>query len=88
VTFGDRVPVVSMAKNLAQLYLSTPSVISGGLRRLFFSEYRGMLGDDEIAKRVCDTLPGLVRGEDILYVSPDGDVCESAAVLFQELFER
>jgi len=88
VTFGDRISALSMAKNLAQLYLSTPSIIDGGLRRLFFSEYRGMLGDDETTRRVRDALPGLVRDEDILYVSPDGDVCESAAVLFQDLFER
>ena len=88
VTFGDRLPAASMAKNLAQLYLSTPSVICGELRRLFFSEYQDMLGDDGVAKRVCDILAGLVRGEDILYVSPEGDVIESAAVLFQELFEE
>lgn len=88
VTFGDRVPVDSMAKNLAQLHLSTPSVIDCGLRRLFFSEYRGMLEDEDIGRRVCEALPGLVRGEDILYVSPVGDVCESAKAIFQELFER
>ena len=88
VTFGDRVPVISMAKNLAQLYLSTPSVIDGELRRLFFSDYRNILGDEETAQHVHKALSGLVGGENILYVSPDGDVRESAAVLFQELFER
>jgi len=88
VAFGDRVPVASMAKNLTQLHLSTPSVIGGDLRRLFFSEYRDMLGDDGIAGRVCERLPELIRGEDILYVSPEGDVTESAASLFQELFEK
>jgi hypothetical protein len=87
VTFGRRIPMAAMAKNLAQLYLSTPLAIDGGLRRLFFSEYRHMLGDDAAADRVCGRLSELVRGEDILSVSPEGDVVEPAASLYRELFE-
>jgi tRNA A-37 threonylcarbamoyl transferase component Bud32 len=88
VTFGERVSVLSMIKNLSQLHLSIPPVIDGELRRLFFSEYRDILKNDEIADRVCKGLAERVRGEDILYVSPEGDVKAPAGSIFRELFER
>jgi tRNA A-37 threonylcarbamoyl transferase component Bud32 len=86
VTFGREVSARRRAKNLAQIYLSTPGAVDAEARRGFCEAYGkaldGQGGRDAVWRRVRE----MVRGRDILYVGPAGDVTEDGRTLFDELW--
>lgn len=94
VSFTTGVNLKRRARNLSQLYLSTPKMIGAGDRRTFFKKYMDTIGDitgdvtgrggegEKIKRKVMNN----VRGEKLLFVSERGDVIEDGRDLFVELF--
>lgn len=77
VTFSGDVTFRKRVKNLAQIFLSMPSAISGGDRLRFLNEYALHAGLNGAQKRqMARHVLRLVRGKDILYVGFDGDIIE------------
>ncbi len=86
VSFGGSVPPLRRAKNLAQIFLSTPGVIDAGARRLFFEAYLAASGGAEEKETIARLAGDLIRGKNILYVSKSGDVIENARGLYEEIW--
>jgi tRNA A-37 threonylcarbamoyl transferase component Bud32 len=87
VGFSRSVPPKRKAKNLAQIYLSTPGLVAAGTRKVFFESYvdaSGAAGDRQTIVRLVGDL---VRGKDLMYVSDDGDVVEDARGIYTQLWE-
>ncbi len=87
VGFSGSVSVNRRAKNLAQIYLSTPGEITAGARRAFFESYVSASGAPGDRRKLARLVGGLVRGKDLMYVSDGGDVVEDARELYLHLWE-
>ncbi len=88
VSFADGVTLRRRAKNLSQLYLSTPSIIGAGDREMFFREYLKISGGSAEGEKIKRDVMKIVRGEEFLFVSDTGDVIEDGGELFVEIFGR
>ncbi len=86
VSFGHEVSARRRAKNLAQIFLSTPGAVGAAARRAFCEAYGNALGGPEGKDVVWRRVEQMVRDKDILYVGPAGDVVEDARALFDELW--
>ena len=86
VSFTKEVSLKRKAKNLAQLFLSTPRTVDADARRTFFSAYLEALGEPDHGGEIARLVGEMVRGRDILYVSANGDVIEKADELFDRLW--
>jgi tRNA A-37 threonylcarbamoyl transferase component Bud32 len=89
VAFSRSVSMTRRAKNLSQIYLSCPGVITAGARKVFFEAYisASAASGGQGAKKTLARLVGdLVKGKDIRYVSDGGDVVEDAHGLYKELW--
>lgn len=90
VSFTAGVNLRRRARNLSQLYLSTPKIVGVGDRKTFFERYMDATGDvrggsaggEKIKKGVMEN----VKGEDLLFVSERGDVIEDGEDLFFKVF--
>jgi tRNA A-37 threonylcarbamoyl transferase component Bud32 len=88
VSFTDGVTSRRRAKNLSQLYLSTPSIIGAEDRVMFFREYLKISGGSAEGEKIKRGVMEIVRGEEFLFVSDTGDVIEDGGELFVEIFGR
>jgi len=86
VSFTSGVNVWRRARNLSQLYLSTPNMIGAGDRRAFFERYLSVTGGGAGREKIKRGVKKIVRGEELLFVSDEGDVIEDGEELFSELF--
>jgi hypothetical protein len=78
VEFGAHVAEKKKVKNLAQLFLSCPSVVGTKLRLRFMRDYASASGlDDSNRKRIMRRTLDVCRGRTILYVGFQGDIVES-----------
>jgi len=70
------------AKNLSQLFLSTPSVIDLDDRKKFFNQYfssSDRLNIDK--KRLLEMIFARIDGKTLLYVGPEGDISENWTII-------
>lgn len=86
VSFGRRISTTRRAKNLAQIFLSTPRLVGAEQRAQFFSAYTAASGRPEDSRAIARLVGRLVRGRDIRYASDAGDVVEDAGPLFAQLW--
>jgi tRNA A-37 threonylcarbamoyl transferase component Bud32 len=86
VSFGGPVSAGRRAKNLAQIFLSTPGLIDAPARRLFFEAYLAASGREEESQAIQRLVGNMVKGKDIIYVSRAGDVIEDARGLYEKLW--
>lgn len=86
VSFTSGVNVRRRARNLSQLYLSTPKVIGAKDRKSFFERYLDAAEGAAERERIKREVKKIVRGEELLFVSDKGDVIEDGEDLFSELF--
>jgi tRNA A-37 threonylcarbamoyl transferase component Bud32 len=86
VSFGRSVSRTRRAKNLAQIYLSTPGLIGAEQRKLFFEAYAATLAKEEEFQAIARLVGNLVKGKDIRYASDHGDVIEDARDLYSKLW--
>lgn len=86
VAFCRSVSAARRAKNLSQIYISTPGEIAAGARRAFFESYLSASGASGGRREVARLVGDLVRGKDLMYVSDGGDVVEDARGLYKELW--
>jgi tRNA A-37 threonylcarbamoyl transferase component Bud32 len=86
VSFGTSVSAAHRAKNLAQIFLSTPQVIGAEHRQLFFKAYTAASGRPEDSRVIARLVGDLVKGRVIRYVSDAGDVVEDAGALYTQLW--
>jgi serine/threonine protein kinase len=77
VTFAREVSDKKRAKNLIQIFLSTPIAVRASQHLLFLDEYALHAGLSRNRKRgITREVVGATRGKDVLYVGFDGDVRE------------
>lgn len=86
VSFTSGVNARRRARNLSQLYLSTPKMMGAGDRRAFFERYLDAAGGGAGRENIKRGVGKIVRGEELLFVSDEGDVIEDGEKLFSELF--
>jgi tRNA A-37 threonylcarbamoyl transferase component Bud32 len=86
VSFGASVSTTRRAKNLAQIFLSTPRMIGAEQRALFFEAYTAASGKPEDSRKIARLVGNLVKGRGIRYVSDTGDVIEDARALYTQLW--
>jgi len=86
VSFGRSVSRARRAKNLAQIFLSTPVLIGAHPRRRFRAAYGAASGRPEDLRIIAGYVRDLVKGKGIRYVSDAGDVVEDARGLYAQLW--
>jgi tRNA A-37 threonylcarbamoyl transferase component Bud32 len=78
VEFGATVAEKRKVKNLAQLFLSCPSIVGAKLKLRFMRDYASASGlDSSRRKRIVHRTLEVCKGKRILYVGFQGDVVES-----------
>lgn len=76
--FRNGVSLKRRAKNLAQLFLSTPSAIDLDDRMKFLEQYLLACGKTNIDRhRLLEMVCNRIKGKSLLYVGPEGDISES-----------
>ena len=76
VSFGEEIAILKRVKNLVQMNLSTPKLISITDRLRFLKEYLRQCSIMDEKKNILREIVNLSKTEKILYVSSNGDVTE------------
>ncbi len=76
VSFEEKITIRKRTKNLTQINLSTPRLITVTDRLRFLKEYLKQCGITEDKKNILREIVNLSKAEKILYVSFSGDVTE------------
>jgi len=76
VSFAEEITIRKRVKNLTQMNLSTPKLISTTDRLRFLKEYLRQCNIIDEKKEILREIINLSKAEKILYVSPSGDVTE------------
>jgi tRNA A-37 threonylcarbamoyl transferase component Bud32 len=76
VSFNEEITVRKRVKNLTQINLSTPRLLSLSDRLRFLKEYLDQCGINNKDKNILREVASLSKAEKILYVSSQGDVTE------------
>jgi tRNA A-37 threonylcarbamoyl transferase component Bud32 len=87
VSFTAGVNLKRRARNLSQLYLSTPKMIGAGDRKAFFERYMNVTGGMIEGEKIKRGVMKKVKGEELLFVSENGDVIEDWKDLYFEVFD-
>ena len=76
VSFEEEITIRKMVKNLTQINLSTPKLISTTDRLRFLKEYLRRCSIIDEKKNILREIINLSKTEKILYVSSNGDITE------------